>query len=117
NARGRAFIPDARECIAARLHDIGDTVDVQQQPVLGHVVDAAGQLADHRAASRKSLAPHCRKVPMWCSWQIATASASAASGDPACEAGSSTRTMTCTCSLPAWPAPTTDFLIRLAGYS
>ncbi len=56
---------------------------------------------------------------MWWAWQIATASASAASGDPVprsmAEAGRITRTITCTCSLPAWPAPTTDFLHEIGG--
>ena len=48
---------------------------------------------------------------------MATASASAASGVAAVEAGSSILTIIATCRFSAWPAPTTVFLIRLAAYS
>ena len=48
---------------------------------------------------------------------MATASASAASGVAAVEAGNSILTIIATCCFSAWPTPTTVFLMRLAAYS
>ena len=48
---------------------------------------------------------------------MATASASAASAAPISQPGRIRRTIICTCVFSAWPAPTTDFLTRLAEYS
>ena len=53
---------------------------------------------------------------MW-AWVMAMASASAASGPLAFEWGSRIFTIACTCSLSAWPTPTTDFFTWFGAYS
>src|SRR5438034_2690062 len=102
-------------------HQIADAADIDNRPVDAGLVDEAGELGDHArppaARPGTAAACQCRAVPAWWAWQIATASASAASALVDIAPGSRWRTMTWTCSLAAWPTPTTDFLIRFAGYS
>ena len=56
-------------------------------------------------------------VLAWCAWQIATASASAASALSMEQPGKRRRTINWIWVFSAWPAPTTDFLTRLVEYS
>src|SRR4029077_16139328 len=89
--------------------EIADAVDVEDQGLLLDAVDDALELADHAA-------PRARAARCW-AWQMATASASAASEVDAVEAGNSIRTIIATCRFSAWPTPTTVFLTRFAAYS
>src|SRR5271167_5240147 len=90
-------------------NEIPHPVDVEDQSLFLDAVDDAPELADNAA-------PRARAARCW-AWQMATASASAASGVLAVEAGKSIRTIIATCRFSAWPTPTTVFLIRLAAYS
>src|SRR5271167_3833509 len=89
--------------------EVADAVDVEDEAFLIQAVDDAAQLADHAA-------PLARARRCW-AWQMATASASAASGAEALEAGNSILTIIATWFFSACPTPTTVFLIRLAAYS
>ena len=57
------------------------------------------------------------RLARWWAWQIATASASAASARRSSAPGSSRRTIACTCALSAPPVPTTAIFTDLAAYS
>src|SRR6202046_1675650 len=103
---------DAGDCAqgARRSGDeITNAVDIENDGFLVHAVDDALEFADHAA-------PRARAARCW-AWQMATASASAASEVDAVEAGSSILTIIATCRFSACPTPTTVFLIRLAAYS
>src|SRR5580700_3068384 len=90
---------------------IADAADINDRAVRGDRVENAAKLGDHRASL------HRCTVPAWWAWQIATASASAASGSAMAHPGNRRRTIICTCPFSAWPAPTTDFLTMFAEYS
>src|ERR1700733_8350452 len=89
--------------------DIADAIDAENQRVLVDRIDQALQLADHAA-------PLARARRCW-AWVIATASASAASGEAIWQAGSSIFSIIAICAFYAWPAPTIVFLTTLAAYS
>ena len=89
--------------------EIAHAIDVEDQGLLVDAVDDALELADHAA-------PRARAARCW-AWQMATASASAASEVDAVEAGKSILTIIATCRFSAWPTPTTVFLMRFAAYS
>src|SRR5690606_18488253 len=100
--------------------EIADAGDVDHRPVAAGRIEHAGQLGDHgRAPATRGSAAPCqrRAVPACWAWQMATASASAASAVVSAAPGSNSFTIIWICSLVAWPAPTTDFFTRLAGYS
>ena len=84
----------SREATQACLDQIG-RVDGQVKAYLNY--DAADALAQADAADQ------LRVVARWCAWQIATASASAASARFSCAAGSRRRTIMPTWSFSAWP--------------
>ena len=60
---------------------------------------------------------HASRLARWCAWQIATASASAASARRIAAPGSRRRTIICTCAFSAPPVPTTASFTDLAAYS
>ena len=76
------------ECARRGRDDIADAADVDNEAVLLQAVDEAAQLADHAA-------PRLVEARCW-AWQIATASASAASGVKAFAAGRSRFTIIAT---------------------
>jgi len=90
--------------------EIANPPDIDDRTVGAHLIDDARELGDHDACQT-------RIVPAWCAWQIATASASAASAEAIEQPGNSRRTISCTCDFSACPAPTTDFLTRFVEYS
>src|SRR4029079_11905159 len=93
------------------MHQIAHAIYIQDDRVIGDGIHYAAELADHHPITfRARLADRCACA-------MAAASASAASACVTLQAGNSRLTMNCTCSLPAWPAPTTHFLIRLGAYS
>ena len=57
------------------------------------------------------------RLARWCAWQIATASASAASARRSVAPGNRRRTIIATCSLVAAPVPTTARFTSIAPYS
>src|ERR1041384_4956305 len=83
-------------------------VDEHLRRILGHQPSA--QPPDHpslpllRRRPLVEIEPSCAP----CAWQMAQASASAASGEGSPGSASRRRTMCWTCSLRAWPLPTTD---------
>src|SRR6202011_4317534 len=86
-----------------------------------NLIEDPGEFGDHRLIDSRAAGSRTgcqnRIVPAWCAWQIATASASAASGVAIAQPGNNRRTIICTWSFSACPAPTTDFLTRFAEYS
>src|SRR5262249_29027039 len=86
-------------------------IHIQDHRVIDNGIHRTAELADHHPTTFKA------RLADRCAWAIAAASASAASAWVTPQAGSSRLTMNCTCSLPAWPAPTTHFLTRLGEYS
>ena len=60
---------------------------------------------------------HAEPLPPPCAWQIAQASASAASGPERRRDSSRRLTISCTCSFRAWPLPTTACFTCSAVYS
>src|SRR5579863_8424082 len=118
------------------LHHIANAMHIEDDEILADHIDDATELADHRARSQLSSAAPAMTAraasAKTCAvtaaaerkraWVIATASASAASGEKSsaatpCHLGSRTFTIMATCAFSAWPAPTTVFLTRLAAYS
>src|SRR6185436_11088587 len=79
--------------------------------------EGARKTTDHLDRPRRY--PFTEKSPSLppCAWQIAQASASAASGLGSPGSASSLRTMCCTCSFFAWPLPTTACFTWSAVYS
>src|ERR1700733_6382048 len=88
---------------------IADAIDVEDQGFFLDAVDDSLEFANHAA-------PRARPTRCW-AWQMATASASAASEVDAVEAANSILTIIATCRFSAWPTPTTVFLMRFAAYS
>src|SRR5882672_1577570 len=78
-----------------------------------------GESADQMSLPLRMRSPRVARRPNCapCAWQIAQASASAASGEGSPGSASSRRTMCCTCSFAAWPLPTTDCFTCSAVYS
>src|SRR5207244_2402391 len=70
-----------------------------------------------REAADQRIRPFLYFKPWLCAWQMAQASASAASAEGAPGSASRRRTMYWTCSLAAWPLPTTDCFTCSAVYS
>src|SRR5947207_121595 len=98
---------------------VGDAADVHQH--LRRVLrrEPPGQPADQTSLplrTRKPFVESAPSLPPW-AWQIAQASASAASGAGSPGRASRRRTMCCTCRFLAWPLPTTDCLTWSAVYS
>src|SRR5258706_2037935 len=79
----------------------------------------AGQMPDQTSLPFRIRNPRSGRSPSLapCAWQMAQASASAASSEGSPGSSSRRRTMCCTCSLAAWPLPTTDCLTCSAVYS
>src|SRR6185312_7972935 len=115
------FLADVRQ-VVQRGHRhfqlVADAAHFDQHPRRPLGDQRAAQTADHRrrlhAASampvRASLARRCACV-------MAIASASAASACNGSRTFNRIPTMCCTCSLPAWPLPTTACLMALGAYS
>src|SRR6185312_16606482 len=93
------------------LHKIADAIHVQDDGVVRNGVHDTGELADHSPTTFRIFTVER------CAWAMAAARASAASACVTPQVGSRRLTMNCTCSLPAWPAPTTHFLMWLGAYS
>ncbi len=107
--------PRQRAQRAARaLNQIADPADVDHHMVLGQKLDQPGEARDHEVASASA---QRRRVAAWWAWQMATASASAASLPLGTQPGSRRRTISATWRLSACPVPTPDFLTRLARKS
>src|SRR5688572_14633559 len=96
---------------------VGHAADVDQhlRRLLGD--QAAGKPADQTRRPLFIFNPWWTPRRWPCAWQIAHASASAASGAGSPGSASRRFTMCCTCSLAAWPLPTTDCLTCSAVYS
>src|SRR3984957_4207910 len=107
--RGLAGCGQRAKGPSRRGDEIAHAVDVEDDGFLVRAVDDPLEFADHAT-------PLARAERCW-AWQMATASASAASEVDAVEAGNSTLTIIATCRFSAWPTPTTVFLMRLAAYS
>src|SRR5919206_4046857 len=84
---------------ARRTEDeIAHAANIDDGPILAGRIEGAAELRDHRPSSDPAIA-QCRFVDAWCAWQMATASASAASALPIIAPGRRRRTIICTCSL------------------
>src|SRR5262249_6183653 len=79
------------------VHQIADAADIDDDEVLAMAVDDALELADHAVAILTTAL--CR----WCAWQIAIASASAASCVRGSALGSSTPIIARICAFSPWP--------------
>src|SRR5262245_4049614 len=99
------------DCSRRAEGEVTHTVDVDDGAIGVYLLDDAGELGDHGRSPRNRRAAAC------CAWQIATASASAASGLVLSQLDNNRPTINCTCDFSACPAPTTAFLTRLAEYS
>ena len=87
-------------------------------PIMAALLPRRRMAAKRRSttASRRSR-PQRRAVWRWCAWQMAMASASAASSLSNSARGRSTRTIALICAFSAWPAPTIAFLTAFGAYS
>src|SRR5262249_39117034 len=85
-------------------HLIADAADIDDGGIGALGIDDARELGDHEAPPAAIF--QTRRVAAWWAWQMATASASAASADCSRQPGSRRRTIICTCAFSAWPAPT-----------
>src|SRR5581483_4288035 len=98
---------------------VGDAADIDQH--LRRVLrrEPPGEAADQTSLPLRMRSPRMARRPSCapCAWQMAQASASAASGVGSPGSASSRRTMCCTCSFAAWPLPTTDCFTCSAVYS
>src|SRR6267143_651408 len=89
---------------------VGDAADVHQHLRRMLRGEPPGEPADQMSLPLRTRKPFVESAPSlapW-AWQIAQASASAASGAGSPGRASRRRTMCCTCSFLAWPLPTTD---------
>src|SRR5690606_3695499 len=93
------LVPDASDLDRQRRRSFRDQCPLQE--------------TDHRPTAAARLAESTRE----CAWQIATASASAASVGGAFGSPSRRATMYCTCAISAPPCPTTAFLTWRGEYS
>src|SRR5580693_1621913 len=100
-ARRRARRRQAADRPGRAEGQIADAAHVDDRRVRFDLLDDSGKLGDHAGASKS------RRAVAWCAWHIATASASAASGWPPTQPGSSRRTINCTCDFFVCDAATT----------
>src|SRR4029077_248779 len=89
--RGQPGGRQAADCSGRAEGEIADTVDVDDSRIRLYLLDDAGKLGDHGRAPKR------RRTAACCAWQIATASASAASGSLLLRPDSSRPTINCTC--------------------
>src|ERR1700720_4646876 len=69
--------------------EVTDTVNIDDSRIRLNLLDEAGELGDHGCL------PKSRRTAACCAWQIATASASAASGSLLSQPDSSRATISC----------------------
>src|SRR5439155_1637942 len=98
---------------------VGDAADVHQhlrRVLRGEPPSESADQTSLPLSTRKPFVESAPSLEPW-AWQIAQASASAASGAGSPGRACRRRTMCCTCRFPAWPLPTTDCLTWSAVYS
>src|SRR6516164_1396780 len=93
------------------VHEIANSVDVEDNAVLPIRIDEALELADDWVANFRIA------LWRWCAWHTAIASASAASSERGSAFGSSTEIIIRTCAFSPCPTPTMVFFTRLGAYS
>src|SRR5256885_1127947 len=118
-AHGLAGCRQLLEGAHGHVELVGDSADVHQPWRRVLRGEPPGEPADQTSLPLRTRKPFVESAPSlepW-AWQIAQASASAASGAGSPGRASRRRTMCCTCCFLAWPLPTTDCLTWSAVYS